>query len=179
MQAVRLNNGVEMPLLGFGVFQMSDLEECERCVADPIETSYRLLDVQIESWGPKEVRRILKVKFAVSDELIAEYLELIEEDSLLAKAGDLPVLPIKDKDDVEIIAAAVGAKANVLVTGDREVQELKSVQETRIVSPREFWEELTAQPGVVADLSRLQKRLSSQSEKKMPVKRRRASAPGS
>ena len=94
----------------------------------------------------QEVRRILKVKFAVSDELIAEYLELIEEDSLLAKAGDLPVLPIKDKDDVEIIAAAVGAKANVLVTGDREVQELKSVQETRIVSPREFWEELTAQP---------------------------------
>jgi putative PIN family toxin of toxin-antitoxin system len=125
-----------------------------------------------------EVQRILKVKFAVPDELIAEYIELIEEDSFLAEAGDLHSLPIKDKDDVEIVAAAVAAKANVFVTGDREVQGIKSVQETRIVSPREFWEELTAQ-GVVADLSHLQKRLSSQSEKKMPVKRRRASAPGS
>ena len=126
-----------------------------------------------------EIQRILKVKFAVPDELIAEYIELIEEDSVLAKAGDLPSLAIKDKDDVEIIAAAVAANANVFVTGDREVQGIKSVQKTRIVSPREFWEELTAQPGVVADLSRLQKRLSSQNEKKMPVKRRRASAPGS
>ena len=127
----------------------------------------------------REVQRILKVKFAVSDELIAEYIELIDEDSVLAEAGDLPSLAIKDKDDVEIIAAAVAANANVFVTGDREVQGLQSVQKTRIVSPREFWEELTAQPGVVADLSRLQKRLSSQGEKKMPVKRRRASAPGS
>jgi len=126
-----------------------------------------------------EVRRILKVKFAVSDKLSAEYIELIEEDSVLAEAGELPSLAIKDKDDVEIVAAAVAANANVFVTGDREVQGIKSVQETRIVSPREFWEELTAQPGVVADLSRLQKRLSSQSEKKKPVKRRRASAPGS
>ncbi len=126
-----------------------------------------------------EVQRILKVKFAVPDELIAEYIELIEEDSVLAEVGDLPSLAIKDKDDVEIVAAAVAGNANVFVTGDREVQGIKSVQETRIVSPREFWEELTAQPGVVADLSRLQKRLSSQSEKKMPAKRRRASAPGS
>ena len=103
----------------------------------------------------QEVQRILKVKFSVSDELIAEYLELIEEDAVLAKPGELAALLIKDTDDVQIVAAAVAANANVLVTGDREVQGLKSIQETRIVSPREFWEELTAQPGVVADLSRL------------------------
>ena len=127
----------------------------------------------------QEVQRILKLKFAVPDELIAEYLEIIKEDSVLAEAGDLPVLSIKDKDDVEIVAAAVTAKANVLVTGDREVQGLKRIQGTRIVSPREFWGELTAQPGVVADLSRLQERLSSQGKKKRPVKGRRASAPGS
>ena len=127
----------------------------------------------------REVQRILKVKFAVPDELIAEYIELVEEDSVLAEARNQPSLAIKDKDDVEIVAAAVAANANVFVTGDREVQGLKSVQETRIVSPREFWEELTAQPGVVADLSRLQKRLSSQGKKKRQVKGRRASAPGS
>ena len=90
-----------------------------------------------------EFQRFLKMEFSVTDELIAEYLELIEEDSVLAEAGDLLALAIKDKDDVEIVAAAVTAKADVLVTGDREVQGLKSIQKTRIVSPREFWEGLT------------------------------------
>lgn len=44
MQTTKLNNGVEIPLLGFGVFQMSDLEECERCVVEAIHTGYRLID---------------------------------------------------------------------------------------------------------------------------------------
>ena len=44
MQQVRLNNGVEMPVLGFGVFQVTDLAECERSVVDAIETGYRLID---------------------------------------------------------------------------------------------------------------------------------------
>lgn len=44
MQTVKLNNGIEMPLLGFGVFQMSDAAECERAVIDAIDTGYRLID---------------------------------------------------------------------------------------------------------------------------------------
>ncbi len=44
MKYVALNNGVEMPMLGFGVFQVTDLALCERSVADAIETGYRLLD---------------------------------------------------------------------------------------------------------------------------------------
>jgi len=43
MKTVKLNNGVEMPILGFGVFEVTDLEECERSVVDAIETGYRLL----------------------------------------------------------------------------------------------------------------------------------------
>jgi len=41
---VTLNNGIEMPLLGFGVFQVPDLEECERSVYDAIQSGYRLID---------------------------------------------------------------------------------------------------------------------------------------
>lgn len=44
MEHVTLNNGVKMPLLGFGVFQVTDLGECERSVLDAIETGYRLID---------------------------------------------------------------------------------------------------------------------------------------
>lgn len=41
---VTLNNGVEMPILGFGVFQVPDPAECERSVRDAIDVGYRLLD---------------------------------------------------------------------------------------------------------------------------------------
>ena len=44
MQQVILNNGVAMPIIGFGVFQVKDLSECERSVVDAIQTGYRLID---------------------------------------------------------------------------------------------------------------------------------------
>ena len=43
MQTVTLNNGVEMPILGFGVYQMSD-EECEESVVEALRVGYRLID---------------------------------------------------------------------------------------------------------------------------------------
>lgn len=51
--SVTLNNGLAMPILGFGVFQVPDLEECERSVSDAIETGYRLLDTA-SSYGNEE-----------------------------------------------------------------------------------------------------------------------------
>src|SRR5205085_5644703 len=42
--SVTLNNGVAMPILGFGVYQIADAEECERSVYEAIRTGYRLLD---------------------------------------------------------------------------------------------------------------------------------------
>lgn len=44
MQKVTLNNGVEMPLLGFGVWQIPDAEECEQAVYDALIAGYRLID---------------------------------------------------------------------------------------------------------------------------------------
>lgn len=44
MQYVTLNNGVEMPILGFGVFQISDPAECEKAVVEAIQSGYRLID---------------------------------------------------------------------------------------------------------------------------------------
>jgi diketogulonate reductase-like aldo/keto reductase len=44
MQNIKLNNGITMPLLGYGVFQIPDAAECERCVIEAIETGYRLID---------------------------------------------------------------------------------------------------------------------------------------
>ncbi|MFT3997082.1 MAG: aldo/keto reductase [Asticcacaulis sp.] len=44
MQNVTLNNGLSMPTLGFGVYQIPDAAECRRCVIDAIEAGYRLID---------------------------------------------------------------------------------------------------------------------------------------
>lgn len=43
MKTIKLNNGIEMPLMGYGVFQISP-EECERCVLDAIDAGYRSID---------------------------------------------------------------------------------------------------------------------------------------
>ena len=51
--SITLNNGVEMPILGFGVFQVPDPAECERSVRDAIDVGYRLLDTAA-SYGNEE-----------------------------------------------------------------------------------------------------------------------------
>lgn len=44
MQTVTLNNGVVMPIAGYGVFQIPDADDCRRCVIDAVEVGYRLFD---------------------------------------------------------------------------------------------------------------------------------------
>ena len=50
---VELNTGVKMPTLGYGVFQITDLKECERCVLDAIDVGYRLIDTA-QAYGNEE-----------------------------------------------------------------------------------------------------------------------------
>jgi len=44
MQTVKLNNGVEMPMLGFGVYLIDDQDACENAVLEAFEAGYRLVD---------------------------------------------------------------------------------------------------------------------------------------
>ncbi|ENM1018357.1 aldo/keto reductase [Klebsiella variicola] len=44
MKFTTLNNGIQMPMLGFGVYQMSDLKECQAAVLGALETGYRMVD---------------------------------------------------------------------------------------------------------------------------------------
>jgi 2,5-diketo-D-gluconate reductase A len=58
--SVSLNNGVEMPLLGFGVFQMQDPEECERSVSAALRTGYRLIDTAASYGNEEAVGKAIK-----------------------------------------------------------------------------------------------------------------------
>lgn len=60
MQTVRLNNGIEMPILGFGVFQIPDAKECEKSVIDAIETGYRLIDTAASYMNEQAVGNAIK-----------------------------------------------------------------------------------------------------------------------
>jgi len=60
MQSVRLNNGLQMPILGFGVFQVKDLAECERSVIDAIATGYRLIDTAASYGNEEAVGKAIK-----------------------------------------------------------------------------------------------------------------------
>jgi len=60
MKTVTLNNGVEMPILGFGVFQIADLKECEKSVHDAIEVGYRLIDTAASYMNETAVGNAIK-----------------------------------------------------------------------------------------------------------------------
>jgi len=69
MQKVKLNNGIEMPILGFGVFQVTDLAECERSVVDAIETGYRLIDTAQSYMNEEAVGKAIKRSGVPREEL--------------------------------------------------------------------------------------------------------------
>ena len=69
MQKVVLNNGVEMPILGFGVFQVADPAECEKAVTDAIETGYRLIDTAASYGNEEAVGNAIKKSGVSREEL--------------------------------------------------------------------------------------------------------------
>jgi 2,5-diketo-D-gluconate reductase A len=69
MYNIKLNNGVEMPILGFGVFQMQDMAECEQAVVNAIETGYRLIDTAASYMNEEAVGKGIKRSGIVREEL--------------------------------------------------------------------------------------------------------------
>ena len=60
MKYVKLNNGLEMPILGFGVYQIQDYDECKKAVLNAIETGYRLIDTAASYKNEKAVGDAIK-----------------------------------------------------------------------------------------------------------------------
>lgn len=60
MYNITLNNGLQMPVLGFGVFQIPDPKECEQAVLDAIETGYRSIDTAASYLNEEAVGKAIK-----------------------------------------------------------------------------------------------------------------------
>ncbi len=67
--SVTLNNGIPMPLLGFGVFQIADAAECERSVYDAISVGYRLIDTAASYGNEEAVGKAIKRSGVPREEL--------------------------------------------------------------------------------------------------------------
>ncbi len=69
MNNVVLNNGVEMPVLGFGVYQITDADECERSVYEALQTGYRLIDTAAAYQNEEAVGRAIKRSGVAREEI--------------------------------------------------------------------------------------------------------------
>lgn len=69
MNTVKLNNGVEIPLLGFGVFQINNPQECEQAVLDAIDVGYRHIDTAASYQNETQVGNAIKNSSIAREEL--------------------------------------------------------------------------------------------------------------
>ncbi len=69
MRNVILNNGIKMPILGFGVYQITDQDQCEQCVCDAIAAGYRLIDTAASYLNEEAVGKAIKRSGILREEL--------------------------------------------------------------------------------------------------------------
>lgn len=87
----------------------------------------------------EELKRILSKKFRLPQEELALAMETISEAISQVIEHNLKIKDIcRDADDDNIIACAIAAKADYLVTGDSDLLEIKSYHSIKIISPRDF-----------------------------------------
>jgi putative PIN family toxin of toxin-antitoxin system len=89
----------------------------------------------------EEVERTLRVKFRMPSDLVAADLALLRRHPVHLTARAPKSSPIPDEDDARILATALAAGAEVLVTGDRDFLDVRDrIQGSVVTDPRGFWE---------------------------------------
>jgi len=87
-----------------------------------------------------ELKRVLKHKIELPGGQIQEILAFLESQTVQAKPISPPSIPVRDEDDQWVLASALAAKADVLVTGDKDLQDVADeVRGLTITDLRGFW----------------------------------------
>jgi putative PIN family toxin of toxin-antitoxin system len=95
-----------------------------------------------------ELSRVLSAKFGADEEMIESVIRILKQETIFSQPSDLPDVTIRDRDDLLILASALAGRAEVLITGDKELLALGSIHTLEIISPRQFWEKIVGQqPG--------------------------------
>jgi len=88
----------------------------------------------------KELRHVLGKKFGLPGSAVERIDEFLREYHVESTPKQVPELGLSDRNDLRVVATAIAARAEFLVTGDKEMLALETRPAgLRIVSPREFW----------------------------------------
>jgi putative PIN family toxin of toxin-antitoxin system len=88
-----------------------------------------------------EVERVLTTKFRLSEEVVQEVIASLREHHVEPRPESIGDVVVRDSDDAWILASALAARAEVLVTGDPDLLDLAgTVTGLRITNPRGFWD---------------------------------------
>ena len=86
-----------------------------------------------------ETQNVLARGFKVPEETVIEIIALLRRQEMVITPATLPQLSIRDLDDLPVVAAAIEAKADYLVSGDKDILSLIPLNDIKIATPREFW----------------------------------------
>jgi putative PIN family toxin of toxin-antitoxin system len=87
----------------------------------------------------RELRRVLRQRMKVPAEGVQRAESLLRAQTIVRKPRRAPNVPVRDPDDVWVLASALAGEADVLVTGDHDLLDLADPP-LAILSPRQFWE---------------------------------------
>lgn len=88
----------------------------------------------------EELRRVLGQKVRLPNEVVHEILTFLESQTVQATPKVAPSIPIRDEDDRWVLASALAAEADILVTGDKDLLDVADqVSGLLITDPRGFW----------------------------------------
>ncbi len=91
-----------------------------------------------------EIQKVLRQKFRVPEEIIVEFDALLRAEALIVPKAKTTSIAVRDKSDMAVLAEAISGKAEVLVTGDRDLLEITAKVPLDILTPRGLWERLRA-----------------------------------
>ena len=90
----------------------------------------------------RELEGVLIEKLRLPEAVVAGFLALLKAEGTMVESRKNPSIRIKDTDDIAILACAIAGKADVFVTGDKELLSLRKIEGLAVVSPRELWNRL-------------------------------------
>ena len=88
-----------------------------------------------------KLERILSEKFKLPNEIIVDTMRLLHRHHIEPMPETPSEIHVRDENDRWVLASALNAKADVLITGDKDLLEIAdNVKQLKIITPRQFWE---------------------------------------
>lgn len=93
-----------------------------------------------------ELNTVLFSQLKLPDDIITESIGFLYQDAHISERFSKIDIHINDKEDILILSSALHGNAELFVTGDNELLQLRKMNDMEIVSPRKFWEKIKENP---------------------------------